>query len=74
MNDYLEKKKKRGLNIGQERRMVYDRNEWQKFVRECLGHSPGIEPQNLMKCLSCRLSQLYEDLGGGDLSVAKPVI
>ena len=30
MNDCL---KKRGLNVGQARRMMYYRNEWQKFVR-----------------------------------------
>ena len=26
--------KKRGLKVGQVRRMVYDRNEWREFVRE----------------------------------------
>ena len=29
-NDCL---KKRGLNVWQARRMVYDRNEWEEFVR-----------------------------------------
>ena len=36
VNDCL---KKRGLNIGQTRRMVYYRNEWQEFVR---GNAWGI--------------------------------
>ena len=27
------KKKRVGLNVGQARRIVYDRNEWQGFVR-----------------------------------------
>ena len=31
------------LNLGLARKMMYDRNEWQEFVRgECLGHSPGV--------------------------------
>ena len=39
---------------------------------EYLGHSLGDEPLNLTKCYSCGLSQLYETLRGGCMSVAKP--
>ena len=47
-NDYL-KKKKRGLDIGQARRMVDDRNEWQGFVR---GEGPTYEPLIVVGCHS----------------------
>ena len=30
---------------------------------ECMGHSPGNEPQTLMRCHSCGLLQLYETCG-----------
>ena len=31
---------------------------------ECMGHSPGDEPQTLTRCHSCGLPQLYEALEG----------
>ena len=37
--------KKRGLNVGQTRRMVYDRSEWQAFVRgNTWGIARGMNP------------------------------
>ena len=39
---------------------------------ECLGHSLGDEPLTVTRCYRCGLSQVYETLKGGDLSVAKP--
>ena len=39
---------------------------------ECLGHSPVDETLTLMRFYSCGLSQLYEYLTGGGLSVDKP--
>ena len=41
LNDCL---KKRGLNVGQARRMVYDRNEWWEFVR---GNAWGIAKRRI---------------------------
>ena len=40
--------------------------------RECMRLSPGDKPLKLTRCHSCGLSQLYEALGGGNLSVFKP--
>ena len=69
VNDCL---KKRGLNVGQARRVVYERNEWREFVKgECLGCSLGNEPLTLTRWYSCGLPQLYETLWGGGLPVAK---
>ena len=48
--------KKRGLDVWQAKRMVQVRSEWR-------GHSMGDEPQTLMRCHICRLSQLYEICG-----------
>ena len=63
MNDCL---KKRGLNVGQGRRMVYDRSKWWEFIKlNDWGIAPGDEPLTLMRCYSCRLSQLYETLRDG---------
>ena len=45
---------------------MQDRSEGQGFVvceRECIGYSPGNEPQTLMRCHSYGLPQLYETLG-----------
>ena len=39
---------------------------------ECIGRRPGDEPLTLTRCYSFELSQLYEILRGGSLSVAKP--
>ena len=42
MNNCL---KKRWLNVGQARRMVYDRNEWWEFVmRNSWGTAKGMKP------------------------------
>ena len=57
VNDCL---KKRGLNVGQTRRMGREGGR----KGECLGH--------LTRCYSCGLSQIYETLKGGGFSVAKP--
>ena len=63
VNDCL---KKRGLNVGQARRMVYDMNEWREVVRgDTWGYSLGDEPLALKRCYSCGLSLLYEILRGG---------
>ena len=52
VHDYL---KKRSLNVGQTRKMAYDRNEWRGFLRrKCLGHNPG----SLTRCYSCGMLQL----------------
>ena len=59
--------RKRSLEIRQARRMVQDRIEWRRFVRvEFMGHSPGDEPLNLMRC------HRYMKPLGGNLSVADP--
>ena len=60
VKDYL---RKRGLGIRQARRMVQDRSEWGGVCEgECMGHSPGIEPQTLMRCHGYGLLQLYMKL------------
>ena len=41
--------KKRGQNVGQVRRMVYDENQWLIYKGKCLGHSPGDEPIPLLR-------------------------
>ena len=70
LNDCL---KKLGLNVRQARRMVYNRIEWQEFVRgECYECSPGDEPLTLTRCYSSGLSPLYESLMVEGLYVAKP--
>ena len=57
--------KKRGLYVGQARRIVQDRSEWRGFVRgECMGHSLGDEPLTLTRCHSCGLPQLHEACEG----------
>ena len=59
--------KKRGLNVGQARRMV------RVCTWKCLRHSRGYELLTSTRCYSCGLSQIYETLRDGGLSVAKPV-
>ena len=61
MNDYL---KKRGLNVGQARRMVYDRSEWQLFARErawgiALGFGGLLWPSLQLKGIKGKLSFLF---------------
>ena len=48
--------RKRGLNVGEARRMVQDRSEWWGFVRgECMRRSLAEEPLTLTRCHSCGL-------------------
>ena len=53
--------KKRGLDVRQARRMV------RVCEGECMGHSPGDEPQTLTRCHS-----YMKPAVGGNLSVAEP--
>ena len=50
---------------------MYNRKESMAGVckRECLGHSQGDETLTLTRCYSSGLSQLYENIRGGSLSV-----
>ena len=57
--------RKRGLDVGEARRMVQNRSEWRGFVRRnAWGVARGDELLTLMKCHSCGLPQLYEAHGG----------
>ena len=60
MKNYLKKKKERGINVREVRRMVYDGSEWQRFVRGNAWAKPEDEPLTLMKYLSFGFPCLYE--------------
>ena len=69
MNDCL---KKRGLSVGQQRRLCMIGMTGGICKGECLRCSSGHKPLNLTRWYSCWLSQLDEALRGGGMSVAKP--
>ena len=58
-----ERLRKRGLDIGQARRMVQDKCD-KVCAGECMGHSQGDEPLTLTRFHCCGLPQLYEALEG----------
>ena len=60
MKEFLREK---GLDVRQARRMA------RVYEGECMGHSPGDEPQTLMRCHSCHN---YMKPVCGNLSVAEP--
>ena len=69
MNDCL---KKRGLNVGQEGWCMI--SEMREFVRwSACGIARRDEPLTWMSCYSSGLSQIYQYLMDGGLSVAKPM-